>query len=70
MKFSRANFMVPVPVAASFDDLNAYLAERCRAHQGEHAGRHATTIGERLMADAQAVDRRRNRTPPNYVITL
>jgi transposase len=25
VKFSRANFMVPVPVAASFDELNAHL---------------------------------------------
>ena len=49
MKFSRANFMVPVPVAASFDELNAHLAERCLARQAERAGRHADTIGERLV---------------------
>jgi transposase len=51
VKFSRANFMVPVPHAASFDDLNAMLEERCRARQRDHAGRHAETIGERLVAD-------------------
>ena len=33
VKFSRANFMVPIPHAASFDALNAYLEERCRARQ-------------------------------------
>ena len=28
VKFSRSNFMVPIPVAESFDALNARLAER------------------------------------------
>ena len=51
VKYSRSNFMVPIPEAASYDDLNAVLATRCRARQGDHAGRHATTIGERLVAD-------------------
>lgn len=55
VKFSRANFMVPVPVAASFDELNAHLAERSRARQAERAGRHSDTIGERLVADTQAL---------------
>jgi transposase len=55
VKFSRANFMVPVPHAASFDDLNAMLEERCRARQRDHAGRHAETIGERLVADRAAL---------------
>jgi hypothetical protein len=30
VKYARSNFMVPIPVAASFDALNARLAERCR----------------------------------------
>lgn len=55
VKFSRANFMVPVPHAASFDDLNAVLEERCRARQRDHAGRHAERIGERLVADHAAL---------------
>ena len=55
VKFSRANFMVPIPQAASFEELNARLTERCRARQGEHAGRHAETIGERLVADTAAL---------------
>ena len=55
VKFSRANFMVPVPHAASFDNLNIMLEERCRARQRDHAGRHAETIGERLVADCSAL---------------
>jgi transposase len=55
VKYARANFMVPIPEAASFDDLNATLAMRCRARQGEHAGRHAETIGARLVADIAAL---------------
>jgi hypothetical protein len=55
VKFSRANFMVPIPHAASFNDLNIMLAARCRARQGERAGRHAETIGERMVADLAAL---------------
>ena len=54
VKYSRANFLTPVPHAASFDALNALLEERCHARQNERAGRHEKTIGERLVAD-QAV---------------
>jgi transposase len=51
IKYARANFMTPIPIAASYDDLNAMLAERCGRRQSERAGRHAETIGERLIAD-------------------
>ena len=51
VKFSRTNFMVPIPVAASFEELNARLTVHCRARQDDRAGRHAETIGERLVAD-------------------
>jgi len=54
VKYSRANFLTPVPHAASFEALNATLEDRCRARQAEHAGRHEETIGGRLVAD-QAV---------------
>ncbi|MBX3532704.1 MAG: IS21 family transposase [Rhizobiaceae bacterium] len=54
VKYARSNFMTPIPVAASFDDLNAMLAERCRSRQTERAGRHAETIGGRLAADLAA----------------
>jgi len=55
VKYARANFMTPIPHAASFEELNARLEEHCRARQGERAGRHATTIGERLTADLAAL---------------
>jgi hypothetical protein len=54
VKYARANFMTPIPVAASFDEFNAMLAERCRTRQAECAGRHAQTIGARLAADLVA----------------
>ena len=54
VKYARSNFMTPIPQAASFDDLNAMLQERCRRRQGERAGRHSETIGERLVADLEA----------------
>ncbi len=55
VKYARANFMTPIPTAGSFEELNTMLAERCRARQGDRAGRHASTIGERLVADLAAL---------------
>lgn len=55
VKFSRANFMVPIPVAVSFEELNAMLAACCRARQDDRAGQHAETIGARLVADVAAL---------------
>lgn len=54
VKYARSNFMTPIPQAASYDDLNAMLEERCRQRQGDRAGRHSETIGERLVADLEA----------------
>jgi transposase len=54
VKYARSNFMTPIPVAASFDVLNATLADRCRTRQADRAGRHSETIGERLAADLAA----------------
>jgi transposase len=51
VKYSRANFLTPVPHAGSFEALNAMLEERCRARQNQRAGRHDQMIGERLLAD-------------------
>ena len=47
VKFARANFMTPIPLTASFDDLNVMLEERCRRRQSERAGR-----GDPLEAEA------------------
>lgn len=55
VKYTRRTFMTPVPHAASFEALNATLAERCRGRRGERAGRHAETIGERLARDLAAL---------------
>ena len=57
VKYARSNFLTPIPLAASYEALNAMLAERCRARQAEHAGRHASTIGERLVDDLGALRR-------------
>lgn len=54
VKYARANFLTPVPHAASFEELNARLADRCHQRQGDRAGRHSQTIGERLRADLDA----------------
>jgi hypothetical protein len=54
VKYARSNFMTPIPHAASFDELNVMLAERCRSRQIERAGRHSETIGERLKVDLAA----------------
>jgi len=54
VKYARANFLTPVPYAASFEELNVRLADRCRQRQGDRAGRHYETIGERLRADLDA----------------
>lgn len=51
VKYTRANFLTPMPHAASFAALNATLEQRCRDRQTEHAGRHAETIAVRLHAD-------------------
>ncbi len=62
VKYSRANFLTPVPHAPSFETLNAALEERCRVRQAGRAGRHEQTIGERLVAD-QAVLRALPKAP-------
>lgn len=38
VKFARSNFMTPVSMAASDEDLNALLAERCRLRQSDQVG--------------------------------
>lgn len=54
VKNGRRRFLTPVPVAASFDELNARLEAACLKDQDSTAGRHSETIGERLLADLSA----------------
>ena len=44
--FGRRNFMVPMPVAASFEDLNTQLLEQCLADDARRVSGQPTTIGQ------------------------
>jgi len=46
--YARRNFMVPVPHAASFAELNVRLLECCRRRLNDRLRGHDETIGERL----------------------
>jgi transposase len=53
--YSRRNFMVPIPRAGSWDELNAQLAERCRMRRERRLRGHQETIGERFERDRAAM---------------
>jgi len=53
--YARRNFMVPIPHAASFAVLNAYLLECCRRRMNDRLRSHDETIGERLVRDRRAL---------------
>ena len=61
--YARRNFMVPIPVFATFEALNAHLAECCRKRMGERLRGYTETIGERLERDLAAM---RRPLPPAY----
>jgi transposase len=52
--YARRNFMVPIPYAASFAELNARLLEHCRRRLSDRLRGHDETIGERLERDRAA----------------
>ena len=52
--YVRRNFMTPMPVAASFEALNAQLRAACLKRRGAVLRGHSATIGERLVADRAA----------------
>jgi transposase len=52
--YARRAFMVPMPRAQDFDELNAMLLERCRARQAAVLRGSEATIGERLAHDRAA----------------
>src|SRR5271166_6201446 len=53
--YARRNFMVPIPRAASFAELNAQLLECCRRRLNDRLRGHDETIGERLARDRKAL---------------
>src|ERR1700730_9257785 len=53
--YTRRNFMVPIPRAASFAELNAQLLECCRRRLNDRLRGHDETIGERLARDREAL---------------
>src|SRR3954471_6821938 len=52
--YARRNFMVPMPDAASFEDLNSRLAIQCLERRREVLRGHSQTIDERLAEDLMA----------------
>jgi transposase len=53
--YARRNFLVPIPRATSFAELNARLLEGCRRRWSDRLRGHAETIGERLTRDRDAL---------------
>ncbi len=53
-KYARLNFLVPVPDLADYDELNAYLRDRCESDLGRRLRGHTGTKGELLEEDRAA----------------
>jgi hypothetical protein len=53
--YSRRNFMVPIPCASSWEELNAHLEEQCRKRRERRLRGHTETIGERFERDHRAM---------------
>ena len=51
VKYARKNFMVPIPHAASFEELNAMLLASCIRRQNDVLRGFEATIGARMAAD-------------------
>ncbi len=49
--YARRNFLVPIPVFADFEALNAHLLVGCRKRLADRLRGHDGTIGERLLSD-------------------
>jgi len=49
--YSRRNFMVPIPHASSWEELNAHLEADCRKRRERRLRGHTETIGERFERD-------------------
>lgn len=55
VRYSRWNFMVPIPRFATREKLNAHLAERCHKRQDDVLRGHKETFGQRLALDLAAM---------------
>jgi transposase len=49
--YARRNFLVPIPHASSWEELNARLLEQCRKRREQRVWGHQETIGERFQRD-------------------
>ena len=52
--YARRNFLVPVPRAANWDELNELLRQRCQERRSRRVRGESETIGERFVHDQQA----------------
>ena len=52
--YARRNFMVPIPRAQSFEELNARLQEQCHKRRTRRLRGHGESIAERFERDRQA----------------
>jgi len=52
--YARRNFFVPLPRAASFEELNLRLQEQCHRRRARRLRGHAESISERFERDQQA----------------
>ena len=53
--YARRNFLVPIPVVASFPALNAHLEGRCLERMDAVLRGHTETIGQRMERDLDAL---------------
>jgi transposase len=53
--YARRNFMVPLPRAQSYEELNARLLEQCQKRRARRLRGHQETIGQRLERDRQVL---------------
>ncbi len=53
--YARRNFLVPIPRASSWDELNVRLEADCRARRQRHLRGHSETIAERFERDCAAM---------------
>ena len=53
--YVRRNFLVPIPRAESFTELNAYLEQKCLERMDAVLRGHTETIGQRMERDLEAL---------------